>query len=591
VSLPDPFVLDDPDTRLADRLVAGGHLAPDKAARLLTEAARDGQSLVVHLSLVHALDQAVVAETAAAVAGLKVLPPARLRPTADALLAVPPALARATGGLPVGADAELLVVAFAAPPSTEVLEALAVAAGRAVVPVIAELDALSEAARAAYANVPAPPSPSPLPRPPVPSAVPTSPAAAVPVPPAVTPAVTPALAPAVTPAVDAAAAGGLLHLDQLLLRMLDLKGSDLHITAGTRPSVRVHGVLRPLEDFPVLDPASIERLIGAILTPKQRAAFEEEMELDLAYAIENRSRFRVNVFRQRGSIGSVLRTIPFVIPEFATLGLPPVVASFADLPRGLVLVTGPTGSGKSTTLASLLDIVNRTKAVHIVSVEDPIEFLHKHKRGIVNQREVGQDTHSFAAALKRVLREDPDVILVGEMRDLETIHMALTAAETGHLVFATLHTQSAPQTVERIVDVFPPEQQGQIRIMLASTLQAVVTQQLVPVVDGKGRAVAAEVLVATSAVRNLIREAKGYQIATQMQAGAQHGMVTMDQSLAGLVRAGRISVEMAAERAANPDELRHLLHLGPSATAGGNGTGMNGARGMNGAAASNGRRP
>ncbi|MGZ7036486.1 MAG: type IV pilus twitching motility protein PilT, partial [Ilumatobacteraceae bacterium] len=229
------------------------------------------------------------------------------------------------------------------------------------------------------------------------------------------------------------------------------------------------------------------------------------------------------------------------------------------------LVTGPTGSGKSTTLAALLDIINRTKAVHILSVEDPIEFLYSHKKAIVNQREVGEDTKSFAAALKRALREDPDVILVGEMRDLETIHMALTAAETGHLVFATLHTQSAPQTVDRIVDVFPPDQQGQIRVMLATTLQAVVTQQLLPSADGHGRAAAVEVLIATPAVRNLIRERKGYQLASQMQAGSKFGMVTMDQNLAELVRSKRITLETALERAASPDDLRSLLGLKPAA--------------------------
>jgi twitching motility protein PilT len=244
--------------------------------------------------------------------------------------------------------------------------------------------------------------------------------------------------------------------------------------------------------------------------------------------------------------------------------MPAIIQSFAHLPRGLVLVTGPTGSGKSTTLAALLDIINRTKAVHILSCEDPIEFLYDHKKAIVNQREVGEDTKSFAAALKRALREDPDVILVGEMRDLETIHMALTAAETGHLVFATLHTQSAPQTVDRIVDVFPPDQQGQIRVMLATTLQAVVTQQLLPTADGRGRAAAVEILIATPAVRNLIRERKGYQLASQMQAGARFGMVTMDQNLALLVRSNRISLDTAIEHASNPDDLRNLLGMAPT---------------------------
>jgi twitching motility protein PilT len=351
------------------------------------------------------------------------------------------------------------------------------------------------------------------------------------------------------------------HLDELLGLLLDMNGSDLHLTAGSHPTVRVHGTLLPLEQFAPLDGTTIQRLVYGVIDKKRIEQFEQDLELDVAYAMVGRSRFRMNVFRQRGSLSAVLRAIPFKIPDFDTLGLPSIVRGFADLPRGLVLVTGPTGSGKSTTLASLLDIINRTKPVHILSCEDPIEFLHGHHRAVVNQREVGEDTHSFASALKRALREDPDVILVGEMRDLETIHMALTAAETGHLVFATLHTQSAPQTVDRIVDVFPPEQQGQVRVMLATTLQAVVTQQLIPTANGKGRTVAVEVLVATPAVRNLIRESKGHQIPTLMQAGAQHGMITMDQNLAELVRAHRITLDMAVERSSNPEDLRNLLGI------------------------------
>jgi twitching motility protein PilT len=354
------------------------------------------------------------------------------------------------------------------------------------------------------------------------------------------------------------------HLDELLEHSLRLGGSDLHLAAGAPPTVRVDGVLRPIEGYGNLHGDMIERLVFSVLNERKIAAFNSELELDTSYSLPGKSRFRMNVFRQRGAIGAVLRTIPFTIPEFASLGMPAIIESFAHLPRGLVLVTGPTGSGKSTTLAALLDIINRTKAVHILSCEDPIEFLYTHKKAIVNQREVGEDTKSFGSALKRALREDPDVILVGEMRDLETIHMALTAAETGHLVFATLHTQSAPQTVDRIVDVFPPDQQGQIRVMLATTLQAVVTQQLLPSADGHGRAAAVEVLIATPAVRNLIRERKGYQLASQMQAGAKYGMVTMDQNLADLVRAKRITLETALERAANADELRSLLGMKPA---------------------------
>jgi twitching motility protein PilT len=356
------------------------------------------------------------------------------------------------------------------------------------------------------------------------------------------------------------------HINELLEECLKLSGSDLHLAAGAPPTARVNGVLQPIEGYAILHGDMIERLVFSILNERKIAAFKSELELDTSYSVPGLSRFRMNVFRQRGAIGAVLRTIPFRIPEFDSLGLPPVIRTFADLPRGLVLVTGPTGSGKSTTLAALLDIINRTKAVHILSCEDPIEFLYDHKKAIVNQREVGEDTFSFTSALKRALREDPDVILVGEMRDLETIHMALTAAETGHLVFATLHTQSAPQTVDRMVDVFPPDQQGQIRVMLATTLQAVVTQQLLPTADGRGRVAATEILIATPAVRNLIRERKGYQLASQMQAGGKYGMVTMDQNLAELVRARRVTVDAAMERASSPDELRSLLQLGSPGT-------------------------
>jgi twitching motility protein PilT len=349
-----------------------------------------------------------------------------------------------------------------------------------------------------------------------------------------------------------------LHLNDLLERLLDLEGSDLHLTVGIHPSVRVHGELKPLTEFPVLNGSEIRRMVYAVLTQKQREKFEAEHELDTSHSIPGRGRFRVNVFLQRDSVGAVLRSIPYEIVPLETLGLPPAVAQFAQLPRGLVLVTGPTGSGKSTTLASLIDIINSTKPVHIMTVEDPIEFLHNHKTAVINQREVGEDTHSFAQALKHVLRQDPDVILVGEMRDLETIHTAITAAETGHLVFGTLHTQDAPQSVDRIIDVFPAHQQQQVRVQLASALQGVVTQQLVPTRDGHGRVCAAEVLVATPAVRNLIREGKTHQIYSSMQAGGKYGMQTMDQSLATHVKAGTIAMSTAVERCANVDDLKRL---------------------------------
>jgi twitching motility protein PilT len=351
---------------------------------------------------------------------------------------------------------------------------------------------------------------------------------------------------------------GQIELHTLLDRVLDLGGSDLHLTVGVEPSVRVHGELKRLTEFPVLNGSEIRRLVYSILSTKQREKFEAELELDTSHSIPSCGRFRVNVFLQRDSVGAVLRTIPYEIVPLDQLGLPPVVASFAELPRGLVLVTGPTGSGKSTTLASLVDVINRTKPVHIMTVEDPIEFLHGHKLATVNQREVGEDTHSFAAALKHVLRQDPDVILVGEMRDLETIQTAITAAETGHLVFGTLHTQDAPLSIDRIIDVFPSHQQQQVRVQLASALQGVVTQQLVATAAGGGRACAAEVLVATPAVRNLIREGKTHQIYSAMQAGGKLGMQTMDHALAALVKDGTITLKTALERGANPEDVKRM---------------------------------
>ena len=348
-------------------------------------------------------------------------------------------------------------------------------------------------------------------------------------------------------------------LRAMLAQVVTLGGSDLHLTSGLAPCVRVNGEITTLDHIGPLSGSDIEGLVLGILTDKQRALFHEELELDTSYSEPGIGRFRVNIFQQRDSLGAVMRVIPFQVPAFDSLGLPPIVAGFAHLPRGLVLVTGPTGSGKSTTLASLIDIINSTRPGHIMTIEDPIEFLHVHKRSIVNQREVGHDTHSFGGALKHVLRQDPDVILVGEMRDLETVSTALTAAETGHLVFGTLHTQSAPQSVDRIIDVFPAHQQDQIRAQLAATLQGVLTQQLVPSVNGSGRALACEVMIATPAIRNLIREAKIHQIPSAIQSGLRYGMQTMDTSLAQLVRTGAITTDAALERCHSSEDLKRLM--------------------------------
>ncbi len=351
---------------------------------------------------------------------------------------------------------------------------------------------------------------------------------------------------------------GDISLIQALEAMLAVDASDLHLTVGAAPTVRVAGELRPLQGAPKLDAPSLQRVLYAMLTQAQRETFEEELELDFSYALPGRARFRVNMYKQRESVGAAFRMIPFEIKSLETLGMPPVVASFASLPRGFVLVTGPTGSGKSTTLAALIDIANSQRRDHIMTVEDPIEFLHRHRSCLVNQREVGTDTHSFAEALKHVLRQDPDIILVGEMRDLETIQVALTAAETGHLVFATLHTQDAAQTVDRIIDVFPPHQQQQIRQQLAGTIQGIVCQTLCKKRDATGRVVAAEVLVATAAIRNLIREGKTHQIYSSMQAGAQYGMQTLDQNLAELVRRNDITYDEGMEKCQHVEDYMRL---------------------------------
>ena len=343
--------------------------------------------------------------------------------------------------------------------------------------------------------------------------------------------------------------------------------SDLHVTANSMPMLRIDGRLRPVTGAGIWSAEEVVGAVRGLMSEEQKETFDKAHELDFAYALPGGTRFRVNCYQQRGATGAAFRIISTSIRSLEELGVPDVVAQFATLPRGLVLVTGPTGSGKSTTLAALIDLVNRTRYDHIVTVEDPIEYVHSNKRSLVNQREVGNDTHSFTAALKHVLRQDPDVILIGEMRDLETISVALTAAETGHLVFATLHTQDASQTIDRIIDVYPSHQQDQIRTQLAATLQGVVSQTLVPRASGTGRVIATEVLLTTPAIANLIREGKAHQITSSMQAGRALGMHTMDQHLADLVNEGEITRDAAFEKAHDPDSLDRLIRredMGPS---------------------------
>jgi twitching motility protein PilT len=349
------------------------------------------------------------------------------------------------------------------------------------------------------------------------------------------------------------------NLHQMLKELVDRGGSDLHITTNSPPQIRIDGKLTPMSE-PPLNPVETKQLCYSILTDSQKQKFEEENELDLSFGVKGLSRFRGNVFVQRGAVAGVFRVIPYKILTFEELGLPPVVKDLVEKPRGLILVTGPTGSGKSTTLASMIDRINMDRHEHIVTIEDPIEYLHPHKGCIVNQREVGADTKGFKNALKSILRQDPDVVLIGELRDLETIEAALTLAETGHLCFATLHTNSCAQTINRIIDVFPPYQQTQIRTQLSFVLEGVMSQTLIPRLNGKGRALALEIMVPNAAIRNLIRDDKVHQIYSQMQVGQERfGMQTLNQCLFSLFSKRIISLEDAMGRSSEPDEFKQML--------------------------------
>jgi twitching motility protein PilT len=368
-----------------------------------------------------------------------------------------------------------------------------------------------------------------------------------------------------------------LALSDLLKRMLEMNGSDLHITTNSPPQIRVHGHLVPL-DLPQLTPAETKQLAYSVMTDSQKHRFEEHLELDFSFGMKGLARFRANVFNQRGATSAVFRVIPFEIKSFNQLGLPPIVSKLCEKPRGLVLVTGPTGSGKSTTLAAMIDKINSERHDHILTIEDPIEFVHMNKNCVVNQRELHADTKSFADALRAALRADPDVVLIGEMRDLETIESALRISETGHLTFGTLHTNSATSTINRIIDVFPAHQQPQIRAQLSLVLEGIMCQTLLPRADGKGRAMAMEILIPNSAVRNLIREDKIHQIYSSMQAGQEKfGMQTFNQSLATLYLQKQISLEAALARSSTPDELQEMINRGTNLLArGGSGVASRG---------------
>ncbi len=358
----------------------------------------------------------------------------------------------------------------------------------------------------------------------------------------------------------------LVSLSELLKKMTEMGGSDLHLTTNSPPQVRVDGHLRALTEYPLLTAPDTKQLAYSVLTDAQKHRFEEHLEIDFSFGIKNLSRFRANIFNQRGAVGAVFRSIPYEIKTFDALNLPPVVKTMCEKPRGLVLVTGPTGSGKSTTLAAMLDKVNTDRHDHIITIEDPIEYLHGHKGCLVNQREVHADTHGFANALRAALRQDPDVVLIGEMRDLETIESALRIAETGHLTFGTLHTNSAASTINRVIDVFPSHQQSQIRAQLSLVIEGILCQALLPKASGAGRVMAMEILVPNSAVRNLIREDKVHQIYSAMQTGQEKfGMQTFNQSLASLYFAKQITLQTALGRSSIPDELQDMINRGPVA--------------------------
>ncbi|MGI8790615.1 MAG: PilT/PilU family type 4a pilus ATPase [Actinomycetota bacterium] len=535
---------------LGEILIEEGLVDQANLELALAEEARSGKSAWKVL-----LEQGQVTErdllrARAAQIGLDFSDLSKEQPDADALALVPEEVLRRLIALPMSVLDGALVIAMADPRNHLAVEELAQVSGKQIVPSVAYRADLSAAIDRAFSEPKLPPPPSQRT-----GAPPSSfgPGDLVEAPP---PPLTEAdLAP--VEEIDKEP-----NLAEFLIAVLEGGGSDLHLTAGLPPMVRINGEIQPIKGYRKLMPKDLQQIIYSMLSQKQRESFEENHELDVSYALPGKARFRVNVFQQRDAVGSVMRLIPYEIKTVEALGLPPTVLEFARLRRGLVLVTGITGSGKSTSLAALIDYINSTRHEHIMTVEDPIEFLHTHKKSVVNQREVGTDTYSFSEALKRVLRQDPDVILVGEMRDLETISTALTAAETGHLVFGTLHTQDAPQSVDRVIDVFPPHAQQQIRVQLAGSIAGVMSQQLVPLSSGKGRAVAAEILVATPAVRNLIREGKTHQIYTSMQSGGKFGMQVMDQHLAEIVKSGQVRYEAALERCHKVEEFNRLVGKG-----------------------------
>lgn len=525
---------------IIDALVQGGSISYDDGARALERAGITGAPVSAVLLDEGLVSSVTALECLSAISGLRSVDLRQAPPEPAARAAIGEAIARVHGVVGYRLDGKRIALACVEPLNAEQLRDVATTSGLEITEcVLGDVGEIRRLIIEQIANASV-------------AAVDTSASEATPEPAASEEAESvepPAQGTAATPA----------SLNDLLVYATRNGASDLHLSYGFAPAVRIDGAIRRIEGFAPLDDDQIRELVFSILPQIARERFEATKELDTSHSVHGVGRFRVSVFQQRGHVGAVLRAIPSNIPDLAGLGLPPVLGNFADLRRGLVLVTGPTGSGKSTTLAAIVSLINQTKPLHIMTIEDPIEFVHESAQSIVNQREVGIDTTSFAESLRHVLRQDPDVILVGEMRDLETISTALTAAETGHLVFATLHTQDAPQTLDRIIDVFPTAQQEQVRVQLASALQAVVTQQLVLSAQGSGRVPVAEVMLCTPAIRNLIRTGKTHQLYSLMQTGGSFGMQTMDQGLARAVKEGRISRDMAFDRCHDANELTDYL--------------------------------
>ncbi len=563
--------------RLAQALVSGGYCDQPSADSILASSGSSVGTFVQSIARSGLVQSQVAMELLSKLSGISLVDLTVERPSVEAIKALPADLANEFKLIGYQLGNGRLTVVGSEPLDNSVRNTLSNSLGLEINIVLSDPEMVERVMKVAYNSDPSGAAPPPMPAPPMPvipgqapPPMPAMPSQATPLPPMPAPPMPamptqappppPMPAPAPMPDVPTKPKVPVMHdINDLLVYAVEHGSSDLHLTNRIAPCIRVDGSIRPIEGQPPLDNETIREMIFSVITQGLREKFEANKELDTSHSIMGVGRFRVNVFQQRGSIGAVLRTIPHEIPSFESLGLPDSIRAFTELRRGLVLVTGPTGSGKSTTLASIVSIINQTRPLHIVTVEDPIEFLHNHGRSIVNQREVGADTKSFSEALKHVLRQDPDVILVGEMRDLETISTALTAAETGHLVFATLHTQDAPQTVDRIIDVFPTNQQDQVRVQLAGSLEGIVTQQLVVSASGVGRVAVAEVLVATPAIRNLIRSAKTHQIASLMQTGAALGMQTTDQALAKAVKAGLITEAVAYDRCKDESELKDYL--------------------------------